>query len=25
VKDIAMPATAHTVWKTLQEKSHARV
>jgi carbon-monoxide dehydrogenase large subunit len=25
VKDIAMPATAHTVWKTLQENSHARV
>ena len=25
VKDIAMPATAHTVWKTLQERSHARV
>jgi carbon-monoxide dehydrogenase large subunit len=25
VKDIAMPATAQTVWKHLQEKSHARV
>jgi carbon-monoxide dehydrogenase large subunit len=25
VKDVAMPATAHTVWKHLQEKSHARV
>jgi aerobic carbon-monoxide dehydrogenase large subunit len=25
VKDIAMPATAHTVWQHLQEKSHARV
>ena len=25
VKDIPMPATAHTVWKTLQERSHARV
>jgi len=25
VKDVAMPATAQTVWKHLQEKSHARV
>jgi carbon-monoxide dehydrogenase large subunit len=25
VKDIAMPATSQTVWKHLQEKSHARV
>jgi carbon-monoxide dehydrogenase large subunit len=25
VKDIPMPATAQTVWKHLQEKSHARV
>jgi carbon-monoxide dehydrogenase large subunit len=25
VKDLPMPATAHTVWKNLQEKSHARV
>jgi carbon-monoxide dehydrogenase large subunit len=25
VKDLPMPATAHTVWKQLQEKSHARV
>jgi carbon-monoxide dehydrogenase large subunit len=25
VKDLPMPATAHTVWKHLQEKSHARV
>ena len=25
VRDIAMPATAQTVWKHLQEKSHARV
>ncbi len=25
IKDLAMPATAHTVWKHLQEKSHARV
>jgi hypothetical protein len=25
VKDVPMPATAHTVWKNLQEKSHARV
>jgi carbon-monoxide dehydrogenase large subunit len=25
VKDIAMPATAQTVWKHLQEKNHARV
>ena len=25
VKDVAMPATAQTIWKHLQEKSHARV
>jgi carbon-monoxide dehydrogenase large subunit len=25
VKDVAMPATAQTVWKHLQERSHARV
>ncbi len=25
VKDLPMPATAHNVWKHLQEKSHARV
>jgi len=25
VKDVPMPATAQTVWKSLQEKSHARV
>jgi len=25
VKDVAMPATANTVWKHLREKSHARV
>jgi carbon-monoxide dehydrogenase large subunit len=25
VKEVAMPATAQTVWKHLQEKSHARV
>jgi aerobic carbon-monoxide dehydrogenase large subunit len=25
VKDVPMPATAHTVWKHLQERSHARV
>jgi carbon-monoxide dehydrogenase large subunit len=25
VKDVAMPATSQTVWKHLQEKSHARV
>jgi carbon-monoxide dehydrogenase large subunit len=25
VKDVAMPATAQTVWKSLREKSHARV
>jgi aerobic carbon-monoxide dehydrogenase large subunit len=25
VKDLPMPATAHTVWKHLQEKNHARV
>ena len=25
VKDVAMPATAQTVWRSLQEKAHARV
>jgi carbon-monoxide dehydrogenase large subunit len=25
VRDVAMPATAQTIWKHLQEKSHARV
>ena len=25
VKDVAMPATAQTIWKHLQETSHARV
>ena len=25
VKDVAMPATAQTIWKHLQERSHARV
>ena len=25
VNNVAMPATAQTVWKHLQEKSHARV
>jgi carbon-monoxide dehydrogenase large subunit len=25
VKDVPMPATAQTVWKSIQEKSHARV
>jgi carbon-monoxide dehydrogenase large subunit len=25
VKDVPMPATAQTVWKHLQERSHARV
>ena len=25
VKDVAMPATAQTIWKHLQESSHARV
>ncbi|MEA3193406.1 MAG: aerobic carbon-monoxide dehydrogenase large subunit, partial [Betaproteobacteria bacterium] len=25
IRDVAMPATAQTVWKHLQEKSHARV